>query len=144
MLVQTVCKKSFAKAAFAITPAKRQEVAAFRHAVLAIADVAMLFGGVKESCFLSKKKLPNGIKDLKTVKSGDPKPKKQTIATRKMCRCRYCVDSGEGDGSLPTLTRCCFARICGPGSLSIYLSLSILIKNRLSSRMARSCTPPFP
>ncbi len=29
------------------------------------------------------KKLPNGIKDLKTVKSGDPKPKKKTVATEK-------------------------------------------------------------
>jgi hypothetical protein len=39
----------------AITAAKRQEVAALCHAVLAIADVATLFGGVGESCFLSKK-----------------------------------------------------------------------------------------
>jgi hypothetical protein len=29
------------------------------------------------------KKLPNGIRDLKTVKSGDPKLKKQTITTEK-------------------------------------------------------------
>jgi hypothetical protein len=27
--------------------------------------------------------LPNSIKDLKTVKNGDPKPKKQTVATEK-------------------------------------------------------------
>jgi hypothetical protein len=27
--------------------------------------------------------LPNGLKDLKTVKSGDPKPKKQTVANEK-------------------------------------------------------------
>jgi hypothetical protein len=27
--------------------------------------------------------LPNGIKHLKTVKSGDPKPKKKTVATEK-------------------------------------------------------------
>jgi hypothetical protein len=27
--------------------------------------------------------LPNGEKDLKIVKSGDPKPKKQTVATEK-------------------------------------------------------------
>jgi hypothetical protein len=30
-----------------------------------------------------EKKVPNGIKDLKTVKSGDPKPKKKTVATKK-------------------------------------------------------------
>jgi hypothetical protein len=30
----------------AITAAKRQEVTALRHVVLAVADVAMLFGGV--------------------------------------------------------------------------------------------------
>jgi hypothetical protein len=35
----------------AITAAKRQEVAAHRYAVLAVADVATLFGGVGESCF---------------------------------------------------------------------------------------------
>ncbi len=29
------------------------------------------------------KKLPNGIKDLKTFKNGDPKPKKKTVATEK-------------------------------------------------------------
>jgi hypothetical protein len=39
----------------AITAAKRQEVAVLRHAVLAVANVATLFGGVEESCFLSKK-----------------------------------------------------------------------------------------
>jgi hypothetical protein len=39
----------------ATTAAKRHEVAALRHAVLAVADVATLIGGVGESCFLSKK-----------------------------------------------------------------------------------------
>jgi hypothetical protein len=34
-----------------ITVAKRQEVAALRHAVLAVADVATLFGDVGESCY---------------------------------------------------------------------------------------------
>jgi hypothetical protein len=38
-----------------ITAAKHQKVAAHRHAILAVADVALLFGGVRESCFLSKK-----------------------------------------------------------------------------------------
>ncbi len=47
----TICKKSPAKAVMAITAAKRQEVAALRHVVLAIADVATLFGGTGESCF---------------------------------------------------------------------------------------------
>jgi hypothetical protein len=39
----------------AITAARRQEVALHRYTVLAVADVAMLFGGVSESCFLCKK-----------------------------------------------------------------------------------------
>jgi hypothetical protein len=39
----------------AIAAAKCQEVAALRHAVLAVADVATLFGGVRESCFICKK-----------------------------------------------------------------------------------------
>jgi hypothetical protein len=43
----------------AITVAKRQEVAAHRYVVLAVANVATLFGGVGESCF-QVKKLPNG------------------------------------------------------------------------------------
>jgi hypothetical protein len=55
MLVLTIGKKSPAKAAMAITAAKRQEVAAHRYAILASADVATLFGGVGKSCFLSKK-----------------------------------------------------------------------------------------
>jgi hypothetical protein len=55
MLVQTIFKKSSAKAAMVITAAKRKEVAVLRYAVLAVADFAMLSGGVGESCSLSKK-----------------------------------------------------------------------------------------
>ncbi len=50
----TICKKSPAKAVLAITATKRQEVASL-YAVLAVADFAMLFGGIGESFFLSKK-----------------------------------------------------------------------------------------
>ncbi len=39
----------------AITAVKRQAVAALRYAVLAVADFATPFGGVGESCSLSKK-----------------------------------------------------------------------------------------
>jgi hypothetical protein len=39
----------------AIIAAKCQEVAALRHVLLTISDVATLFGGVRESCFLGKK-----------------------------------------------------------------------------------------
>jgi hypothetical protein len=39
----------------AIIAAKCQEVGALRFAVLAVADFVMLFGGVEESCILSKK-----------------------------------------------------------------------------------------
>jgi hypothetical protein len=53
--VQTIFKKSSAKAAMAITATKRQEVAALRYAVLAVADFATLSGGVGESCYLSTK-----------------------------------------------------------------------------------------
>jgi hypothetical protein len=66
----TIYKKSPEKVAMAITAAKCQEVAALPHAVLTVTDFATLFGGIAESCF-KVKKLPNGIKDLKTVKSGD-------------------------------------------------------------------------
>jgi hypothetical protein len=55
----TVCKKSPAKVAMAITAAKRQKVAVLRHAVLSSVvipqvgsvDLATLFWGVGESCF---------------------------------------------------------------------------------------------
>ncbi len=47
-----------------ITGAKRQEVAALRYADLAVADFAMSIGGVRESCFLSKKV----VKQYKRVK----------------------------------------------------------------------------
>jgi hypothetical protein len=46
---------SSAKAAMAIIAAKCQAVMALRYAVLAVADFATLFGGIRESCFLSKK-----------------------------------------------------------------------------------------
>jgi hypothetical protein len=36
-----------------------------------------------ESLVFKVKKLSSGIKDLKTVKSGDPKPKKQTVANER-------------------------------------------------------------
>jgi hypothetical protein len=70
------------KVSMAITAAKRHEVAAHRYVVLAVANVATLFGGVGSLVF-KVKKLPNGLKDLKTVKSEDPKPKKQTVANEK-------------------------------------------------------------
>jgi hypothetical protein len=66
----TICKKYSAKAAVEITEGKPQKVATFRRAVLVLTNL-----------FFSVKKLPNGRKDLKTVKSGDPKQQKQTIAT---------------------------------------------------------------
>jgi hypothetical protein len=104
------------------------------HAVLAVADFVMLFGGVGESCFLSKK-LPNGIKGLKTVKADTYKRRKDCHHLKRFRR-RYCANSAEGDGSLPAPTRRCFARICGPGSL-----LHILIKDRLSNKTARRHFP---
>ncbi len=54
MLVETIFKKSSAKAAMAMTAAKPQEVTVHHHMVLTVADFAMLFGGVGEPCFLSK------------------------------------------------------------------------------------------
>jgi hypothetical protein len=65
-----ICKKSPAKAAVAITAGQCQEVVALRHTVLANANFGTLFGGVGES-FFKVKKLPNSIKDLKTLKSGE-------------------------------------------------------------------------
>jgi hypothetical protein len=47
-------RKSSANAAMAITAAKRQAVAALRYADLAVANFATPFGGVGESCSLSK------------------------------------------------------------------------------------------
>jgi hypothetical protein len=44
--------------------AKRQEAAAVRHVMLAVADLARLFGCIGESCFLYILKLPNGMKRL--------------------------------------------------------------------------------
>jgi hypothetical protein len=83
--------------------------------------------------------LPNGIKDLKTVKSRDPKPKKQTVANKKRVAAAILWIPLKANGSLPVPTRRCYARKCCPGSL-----LHILIKNRLYSSTAHSRTPPFP
>jgi hypothetical protein len=59
---------SLTEAAVAMALDKGQGVAALRHAVLAVADFGRLFGCVRESCF-KVKKLPNGIKDFKTVRN---------------------------------------------------------------------------
>jgi hypothetical protein len=75
MLVLTICKKSPAKATMVITAAKCQEVAALRQAVLAITDVATLFGGVGESCFLSKR-IAKWYKRLKDCSMRRPKTEK--------------------------------------------------------------------
>ncbi len=63
----TICKKSPTNAAMAITVAKCQEVVTLHHEILAIADFAMLFGGIGESGFLSKK-VPKWYKRLKDLK----------------------------------------------------------------------------
>jgi hypothetical protein len=47
-----------------------------------VLDFVTLSGGVRESCSLSRK-VANRYKRLKDFKSGDPKPKKQTVATKK-------------------------------------------------------------
>ncbi len=109
-----------------------------RYTVLAVADFVTLFWGVGESRFLSKK-VANGIKELKTVKSGDPELKKQTVATEKHVAATIVRIPLKANGSVLAPTRHCCARKCCPRSL-----LPILIKNRLSSRTARLRMPPFP
>jgi hypothetical protein len=64
--------------------------------------------------------------------------KKQAVATKKHVAA-IAQNLLKANGSTPVPTRCCFTRICGPGSL-----LPILIKNGFSSRTAYSRTPPFP
>ncbi len=51
----TICKASSAKAAMADNSGQTPRGRGVRHAVLAVTDFATLFGGVGESCFLSKK-----------------------------------------------------------------------------------------
>ncbi len=65
MLLQTICKKSSAKAAVADNRGQTPRGSGVRHAVFAVADFATLFGDVRESCFLSKKvaKLYKRLKD---------------------------------------------------------------------------------
>ncbi len=52
MLLQTICKKSSAKAAVADNRGQTPRGSSVRHAVFAVADFATLFGDVRESCFL--------------------------------------------------------------------------------------------
>jgi hypothetical protein len=80
--------------------------------------------------------LSNGIKDLKTVKSEEPKP---NHCHRKTCRRRYCADSAEGE----QLIASAFQELLRQEMLP-WISATYLDKNRLSSRMVRSHTPPFP
>jgi hypothetical protein len=77
--------------------------------------------------------LPNGVKDLKTVKSEDPKLKKQTVANEK------CVAAAIAQIPLKATAHC--RRLPGaaaPGNVA----LDLCYQNRLSSRMARML--PFP
>jgi hypothetical protein len=64
----TICEKSPAEAALAIAAAECQEEATLQHAILAIANFVRLFG-CSENLVFYVKKLPDGVKDLKTVKS---------------------------------------------------------------------------
>jgi hypothetical protein len=73
--------------------------------------------------------LLNGIKDLKTVKSGNLKIKKQTVATEKHVAAAIVQNPLKANGSLPAPTKRCFARISDTGSLP-----PIIIKNRFFSR----------
>ncbi len=50
-VVVTICKKSPAKDAVAITAGKRQEVATLCHAVLAVPNFVMLFGASNSLVF---------------------------------------------------------------------------------------------
>jgi hypothetical protein len=111
----------------AITAAKRQEVVVLRPTVLAVADVATLFGGVGESCFLNRK-VAKWYKYLKTVKSGDPKPKKQTIATEKRVAAAIARIPLKAAAHLR----------CLPGAASSgYVALDLYY-------LSHSHTPPFP
>jgi hypothetical protein len=75
---------------------------------------------VSASLVFLVKKLPNSIKDLKTVKSIDPKPKKQTVATKKriaaaieriplkaMAQC-WCLPGAAPPGNV-SLDLCCLS-----------------------------------
>ncbi len=68
----TICKKSTVKAAVTLTVAKREEVAALHHAVFVVVVFCDAVWGRWRVLFLSKN-VAKGVKDLKTVKSGDPK-----------------------------------------------------------------------
>jgi hypothetical protein len=79
------------------------------------------------SLFL-KKMLPNGKKDLKTVKRKAQNQRKKIVTAEKHFTGTITSFPLEANGSLQTPTRSCFAKICCPGSLS-----HILIKIRISS-----------
>ncbi len=79
----TICKKYSAKEAISNNSGQMPRGSSVSHVVLAVADFAKLFGGVRESCFLSKK-MPNGIKDLKTVKCEDLKTKERLSPPKNM------------------------------------------------------------
>ncbi len=110
----------------------RQEMAALLQVLLAIAKFARLRGCIG-GLFFSKKKLLKGIKGLKTIRSGDLKPKKQTFATKKHFDAVIARNKLTAKGSSPMPIGRCFASICCSGSLP-----HILIKIRIFS------APPFP
>jgi hypothetical protein len=92
--------------------------------------------GASESLVFKVKKLSNGIKDLKTVRRGDTKPKKQTVATEKHVTI---VQIAEGEWLNTSAYQSLLCQEALPEPL-----LPILNKKRFSRRMARLYTPPFP
>jgi hypothetical protein len=100
----TICKKSPEWAAVAITAAKCQKIVTLHHAVLAVADFAMLFGilrhclGALESLVFYVKKVAKRYKRLKDCQKWRPKTEETERCQQKTCCCSDCAESLKANG----------------------------------------------
>ncbi len=104
----TMCKKSPREAAVAIVADKRNSSTPQRN--LAFAIICKTYWVSLRVCFRLKKTAYR-YRRLEDCLERSPKPKKKTIAATFV---RYPLKT---NGLPPTPTKCCFARICYPGTL---------------------------
>ncbi len=126
----TISDKSPAEAAVVMAADRRQEVAALHHTVLGHRRICQTAWASKRLVF-EVKNLPNGKKDLKTVKSEAQNRRKKTVAAKKRVSTTIERNLLKANGSQPV--------ICCPGSL-----LHILIEIRFFSGTVPLRMPPFP
>ncbi len=118
---------------------KHQEATALLHALFDRSQICQTAWAHRRGLFFEVKKLPNGKKDLKTMKNKAQNQRKKTVAAEKHVSAAIEWNPLMANGSPLVPTRHCFARICCYGSL-----LHTLIAIRFFSMVVRLQCHHFP